>query len=76
MATPSETNSSKPDQSEDISEVDIAQACEATATYMEAALTKLEAKLDSILADFEEMERERKANGTDKANEEEKEADK
>ncbi|KAL7961443.1 hypothetical protein V8C34DRAFT_273757 [Trichoderma compactum] len=82
MAASSETNSSKPDQPEAAPEVDLAQALrelargEQTATAMEANLTNLESKLDAILAAFDDMERERGANTTEKVDGEGKEAEK
>ncbi|KAL7950814.1 hypothetical protein V8C42DRAFT_131481 [Trichoderma barbatum] len=79
MAASPETNSSKPDQSEAAPEVDLAQALrelsrgEQTATAMEANLNNLESKLDALLAAFDDLEQEKGAKGTEKANGEGKE---
>lgn len=81
MAASSETNSSKPDQPEAAPEVDLAQALrelargEQTATAMEANLTNLESKLDAILAAFDDMEREKGTNTTEKVDGKSKEAE-
>ncbi|KAL6811315.1 hypothetical protein GGI42DRAFT_350252 [Trichoderma sp. SZMC 28013] len=76
MAASSETNSSKPDQPEAAPEAlrELARG-EQTATAMEANLTNLESKLDAILAAFDDMEREKGTNTTEKVDGKSKEAE-